>query len=140
MEPQIANGDAERGLPVLARFARPLALGVFVMTAALALAACGGGAEEGGSRGAPGESPAVNPVIDQDNLKFIPNRLTVKAGSTVLFTNSDSALHTVTVDRKNVSGNMKKGDEFRWTPPAPGTYRITCDYHPQMRATLTVVE
>jgi plastocyanin len=81
-----------------------------------------------------------NAEIDQDNLQFKPQELCVAAGQKVLFRNSESAIHTVTIDGKNESGNMKKGDTLEWTPPSGGkTYKITCDYHPQMRASVSVV-
>ncbi len=83
------------------------------------------------------EIPAGAPTIDQDNLAFKPDKLTVKAGEKVYFKNSETALHTVTIDGKNVSGNMKKGDVVVWTPETAKTYKITCDYHPQMNGTIT---
>jgi plastocyanin len=113
-------------------------LATFAVAASVALSACGGG--EGSAADAGSQTPTANPVIDQDRLKFIPTSLTVKAGTPVLFKNSETAIHTVTIERKNISGVMKKGDELTWTPPGTGTYRITCDYHPQMRATITVVD
>lgn len=87
------------------------------------------------------EIPAGAPEVDQDNLKFIPTELTVKPGEKVYFKNSETALHTVTIEGENVSGNMRKGEVFAWDAPTePGDYKITCDYHPQMKATLTVAE
>lgn len=83
------------------------------------------------------EVPAGAPEIDQDNLAFKPDKLTVKSGEKVYFKNSETALHTVTINGKNESGNMKKGDVFVWTPAEAKTYKITCDYHPQMNATIT---
>jgi plastocyanin len=80
------------------------------------------------------------PIIDQDNLEFRPGSLTVPVGQTVRFLNSESALHTVTVDGDNLSGNMQRSDAFEWTPEEAGTYRITCEYHGNMRATITVEE
>ncbi|MGI8925658.1 MAG: cupredoxin domain-containing protein [Tepidiformaceae bacterium] len=106
-----------------------VALGVI-----LGAAACGGG----GDSGPPANIPVGAPHIDQDDLAFEPNRLTVGSGEQVYFTNSETALHTVTIDGKKASGNMRKGDVFAWPAPAPGTYRITCDFHPQMKATVTV--
>lgn len=81
--------------------------------------------------------PAGAPEIDQDGLRFSPTALTVKAGETVYFKNSESAVHTVTVNGTNVSGTMKRGEIVAWRVPAPGVYRVTCDFHPQMRAALT---
>jgi plastocyanin len=82
--------------------------------------------------------PAGAPEIDQADLAFKPDKLTVSSGSTVYFKNSDSALHTVNVNGKNESGTMKKGAIFAWTPARAGTYKLTCDFHPQMNATITV--
>lgn len=82
--------------------------------------------------------PAGAALIDQDNLAFIPRELTVPVGGTVYLKNSEAAVHTVTIDGKNVSGVMREDDTLAWTPPAAGSYRVTCDYHPQMRATITV--
>lgn len=116
--------------------------------AAGAFAACGGGDDDsnGGDTTQPGASPtsggkveipAGAPTIDQDNLAFKPDKLTVKVGDKVYFKNSETALHTVTIDGKNISGSMKKGDVVVWTAASAKTYKITCDYHPQMNATIT---
>ena len=85
-----------------------------------------------------GAIPAGAPEIDQDGLAFKPDKLTVKSGEKVYVKNSESALHTVTINTKNESGNMKKGDIFVWQAPAAGTYTVTCDFHPQMNAKITV--
>mgnify|MGYP002381903679 CR=1 FL=1 len=82
--------------------------------------------------------PAGAPLIDQDNLAFIPKELTVPAGGTVYLKNSEAAVHTVTIEGKNVSGVMREEDLLAWIAPGAGTYRVTCDYHPQMRATISV--
>jgi plastocyanin len=109
--------------------------------------ACGddGSSSDGSDAGATtprvlkrGTAPAGAPAIDQAGLEFIPNKLSVKAGETVYFTNSETAVHTVTINRKNESGDMKRGDLLIWVAPAAGDYRITCEYHPQMKATITV--
>lgn len=76
--------------------------------------------------------------IDQDNLAFKPSKVTVKVGDKILIKNSESALHTFNVDGKNLSGNMKKGDTYVWAASKAGEYKVTCDYHPQMNATITV--
>jgi len=101
--------------------------------------------DDGAAQGAPipdattvGAIPAGASLIDQDNLTFIPKDLTVQPGTTVYLKNSEVAVHTVTIEGKNVSGAMKKDAMLAWIPPSAGTYQITCDYHPQMRATITV--
>lgn len=86
----------------------------------------------------PGNTPEAAATIDQQNLQFVPATVSVKTGQVVLFTNSDSALHMIKVDSTIVAGTMKKGDTIRWTAPTPGQYPVTCDYHSQMSATITV--
>lgn len=128
---------------------RLAALAAPVLLIGGAFAACGGGEDDapaatatkaGAATTAPatGDVPAGAPHIDQDALTFKPDKLTVKSGEKVYFKNSETALHTVTIDGKNVSGNMKKGDVVVWTAPAAKVYKMTCDYHPQMNATITV--
>lgn len=127
-------------------------IGLLVAAVALAASvavACGGDDDDtnGGANGNGGttatSTPAVSvpagaPVIDQDKLKFIPGELKVKVGEKVYFTNSETALHTVDINGVNESGNMKKGDVFIFEFPAAGEYKVTCSYHPQMKATITV--
>ena len=84
------------------------------------------------------EIPPGARVVDQDGLKFRPDDLVAQSGESVYFTNSERAPHTVTVDGRNQSGNMVWGAVFVWTFDEPGEYRVTCDYHPKMRATVTV--
>jgi plastocyanin len=82
--------------------------------------------------------PDGAPQIDQHGLQFDPTSLTVSVGETVYITNSESALHRVEVDGEDISGNMERGDVVAYTFDAPGEYRLTCTYHPQQRATVTV--
>lgn len=113
-------------------------------TAALAVAAlsCGGSGDDDANGD---DDPNCVPVapeaarVDQDDLQFKPTKLCVKSGQPVTFKNSESALHTVTIEGKNESGNMKKDDTFEWTAPGVGAYAITCEFHPQMKARIQVV-
>jgi plastocyanin len=117
-----------------------------VLAVAILLAACGG--DSGGSNSGSGlpagqvtpvdQVPAGAAEIDQSDLAFKPDKVTVKVGQVLYFKNSEPTLHTVTIEGKNVSGTMKKGSILAWTAPAAGTYKVTCDYHPQMHATVTV--
>lgn len=117
-------------------------LGSATIALAVFVAACGGDDDDGDDGN--GNTPPCTPVaageavIDQDNLKFSPSQLCVAQGQQVLFKNSESAIHTVTIEGENLSGTMREDDEFRWTPPGTGEYDITCDFHPQMKARVTV--
>jgi len=125
-------------------------IALFIFLIALTAAACGGGGDNTSAASPAIKTSAatktVSPTgdqsaaaeIDQVNLTFTPNKVTVKVGERVRFKSSDDAIHTVNINGKNISGNMKKGDVIYWTAPKAGTYKVTCDYHPQMLATITV--
>jgi len=73
------------------------------------------------------------------NFAFSPAQVTVKAGSTVRWTNQDSTAHTITSDDgKFNSGNLSTGGTFEFTFAAPGTYVYHCGIHPMMKATIVV--
>lgn len=133
---QWSERDAE-GWMIVGKYAVRLAVAGMAL---LANVACGGGDDDAGDGRATACAPvaAADAVVDQDSLRFSPNTLCVSPGQEVLFRNSESTIHTVTIEGKNESGTMKKGDEFRWTPPEPGRFDITCEFHPQMKAIVTV--
>jgi len=113
-----------------------MALSIVGALALLLLSACGG---DGDSTPNPHpDVPEGAPQVDQDNLRFIPTSLTVEPGTLVYFTNSETALHTVDIDGEDVSGDMRKGDLFTFTFEEEGEFKITCKYHAQMKATITV--
>lgn len=122
-----------------------LALVAAILVAASVAAACGAGGEVTPEAATPvatvGQDQAHTDhqaEIDQKNMKFIPERVSVKVGETVLIKNSEAAIHTGNINGKNVTGNMKKGDATTWTATEPGEYAVTCEYHPQMKATIVV--
>lgn len=125
------------------RFAR---LAVFPAVAVLLVvtAACGGSGAVSAAPQTP-RSGTPTPVhtnhaaeIDQQNMTFMPPRVVIKVGETVLIKNSETTIHTANINGKNITGNMKKGDSTAWTAPAPGEYKVSCDYHPQMSAIISV--
>jgi plastocyanin len=64
------------------------------------------------------------------NFSFIPQDLTVAAGTTVKWTNMDTVAHTVTWDDKSVdSGLFEQGQTFEYTFTTPGTYGYFCIPH-----------
>lgn len=126
---------------------RPVLLVASAALVAGVAVACGGSDDDTSGNGTVAATATIStqatvpegaPVIDQDKLKFMPGELTVKVGEKVYFTNLETALHTVDVNGVNESGNMKKGDIFTFEFPAAGAYKITCAYHPQMKATIIV--
>jgi plastocyanin len=76
-----------------------------------------------------------------EGFAFAPAMLEIPAGTTIVFTNRDSAPHTVTDSAKPSlfdSGNLAMGDSFEFTFDTPGTYEYFCRIHPTMVATIVV--
>jgi plastocyanin len=74
-----------------------------------------------------------------DNFVFTPERLTVKPGTTVTWTNHDDIPHTVAAkDRAFKSKVMDTDEPFAFTFATPGEYTYFCSLHPHMTATIVV--
>jgi plastocyanin len=77
--------------------------------------------------------------IEVKDFTFAPTPLTVKAGSTVTWTNKDDEPHTVVSDTGLFrSGGMDTNESFSYKFDKPGTYRFTCSIHPRMVGTIVV--
>ena len=61
----------------------------------------------------------------------------VAKGTAVKFSNK-TGLHTITVGGKKDGADLKQGDERTITFSTAGEFKITCDYHPDMKATVFV--
>jgi plastocyanin len=73
------------------------------------------------------------------NFAFSPATLTVKTGTKVTWTNSDSVTHTVTADQGTFdSGGLSPGSSFSFTFTKTGTYSYHCNIHHSMTATVIV--
>ncbi|HEX2222116.1 MAG TPA: plastocyanin/azurin family copper-binding protein [Candidatus Limnocylindria bacterium] len=135
------------------------ALGLAVLLLLL-LAACGGGTatapptesagEDHGAHetGAPAETGAgggESMEVALADFAFAPTELTVPAGTTVTFTNEDSALHSVSegsdgqvADDAAFDEDVEGGASVEITFDESGTVQVTCKYHPSMNMTVTV--
>jgi plastocyanin len=70
---------------------------------------------------------------------FAPDALTVAAGTTVTWTNTDSIPHTSTSDAKGWdSGIVGPGQQYSVSLQTPGTYSYHCTIHPGMVGTVVV--
>src|SRR5215211_6033039 len=75
------------------------------------------------------------------DFAFQPASLEVASGSTVTWTNTGAAPHTVTADNGAFdSGQLKPGATFSQTFTTPGTYTYHCETHPKMTGTVFVPE
>ena len=74
-----------------------------------------------------------------DNFVFGPERLTIKAGTTVTWTNRDDIPHTVaSKDRLFKSKVMDTDESYSFTFSTPGEYTYFCSLHPHMTGTIVV--
>ena len=73
------------------------------------------------------------------DFAFRPDCLSADSGATITLDNSGDAPHTFTVGGTDLDVNVDAGPRARRTSNVdPGTYAVTCTFHPQMEATLTV--
>jgi plastocyanin len=118
----------------------------------LAIAACSGSstttptalpssAQPPAASAAPSAAPpaATGSAVSIASFSFQPAALTVTVGTTVTWTNNDSASHTVTADDGSFkSGTLGNGATFSQTFTAPGTFAYHCAIHSSMTGTITV--
>lgn len=78
--------------------------------------------------------------IKIEDFTFTPGTITVKAGTKIVWTNTDSVNHTITSAQKGVfdSGILKKDGKFEYTFNTPGTYDYYCAVHPIMKGKVIV--
>ncbi|MEA2155233.1 MAG: hypothetical protein QOE11_1373 [Solirubrobacteraceae bacterium] len=123
-------------LPVLLT-AVAIALGSVLIVALGASASNGpSSASSAAASAPPGHGRAL--TIDITNFKYRPAAVTVRAGSRVSWVNNDAAPHTATASGAFDTGTLKKGERRTLTLAKAGTYAYICQFHPFMKATVTV--
>jgi plastocyanin len=79
------------------------------------------------------------PTIVPKDFMFAPASLTIKAGSTVTWTNRDEESHTVVSDAGLLrSGALDTDESFSFRCDKPGAHRQACAIHPRMVGTIVV--
>ena len=81
------------------------------------------------------------PVMDQAGLTFGPELLLVRTGQPVEFRNSDDTLHNVRVSHEETRASafnvaIPTGESYTYTFERDGFYRVGCDIHPAMAASI----
>lgn len=98
------------------------------------------------SQPAPAQSPAITTAttasgataaVEIKGFAFNPATLTIQKGTTVTWTNKDSAPHTVTGDAFG-SETLSQGQAFVHTFNEAGTFEYSCHIHPSMRGKVIV--
>ncbi len=105
---------------------------------------------------APANAPVQNPApanqpsasvsgsktwaVTIQNFAFAQPSLIIKKGDTVVWTDKDSAPHTVTVDSDGgpVSPTLNQNGTYSFTFNTAGTFGYHCSIHPFMKGTVTV--
>ena len=91
-------------------------------------------------------SPPTAVSVTLQNFEFIPASVTVPKGTTVTWTNQDSAPHTIVSDATPLfslgaiftSASLGQGQKFSFTFNNEGTFEYHCGIHPFMKGTITV--
>jgi plastocyanin len=101
------------------------------------------GSMMGGSQQYPAQQGAPVTGVTRMNMQNFAYQMAhfqVRTGTTVTWTNQDSAPHSVTFKNgMKDSGLLYQGQSFSYTFNTPGTYQYYCTVHPNMVATVTVV-
>jgi cytochrome c peroxidase len=86
-------------------------------------------------------SAATTVTVDQKNLKFSIPVLKMAKGDSVEFKNSDDTSHNITIKGDGFTANsglQAPGQPFKAPMVKPGTYKVTCGIHPNMKMTIVV--
>ena len=84
-------------------------------------------------------APATDPEVGIDQFTFTPQRLTVRAGATVAWSNEDDVPHTVASSSKVFKSKaLDTAGKFSFTFTTPGTYEYFCSLHPHMTGAVVV--
>ena len=116
---------------------RPLLVSLITV---LAVAGCGSSEDPAApSTGSTLEAQGNAGVVQIRDFKFLPQDVTVEAGTEVRWSNADAAPHTATADDGSFdTGNLRKGDTASVTLRKRGSFTYFCEFHKFMRATITV--
>jgi plastocyanin len=149
-------------MPIMPAVRRPMPMFAWLAALALLVAACAPAAPEATPTLEPTPTPAATPDDDPDNgdddpppageetveisgFAFQPSELTISVGTTVTFVNNDGSPHTATHGRGGATADnpffderLAAGASASVTFDQPGTYEVTCTFHPAMNMTIVV--
>jgi plastocyanin len=86
------------------------------------------------------DSPTATTTVDISQSTFSPSCVSTGADATLTIVNNDDIPHTFTVKGTDIDVKLDGGatDQASLAGLAPGTYQVTCSYHPEMRETLQI--
>jgi plastocyanin len=85
------------------------------------------------------QAAAAAGIVIARDFMFAPVAITIKAGSTVTWKNTDDEPHTVVSDAGLFrSSALDTNESFSFRFDKPGTYHYACSIHPRMVGTIVV--
>jgi len=89
--------------------------------------------------GAAAHAAGKTHAVRIENFKFVPERLEVAAGDTVVWTNKDFLPHSVTASEARVeSGDLAPNKTWRFVARKKGEMHYICRLHPVMKGVVIV--
>jgi plastocyanin len=86
-------------------------------------------------------APTARIDLAIDKFAFAPKEITIKPGTTIVWTNHDEAPHTVVSgDKSFVSKGLDTDDRFEHTFEREGDFAYICSVHPYMTGVVHVHE
>lgn len=79
-------------------------------------------------------------MVDIQGFAYSQQELTINVGDTIIWTNNDTAAHTVTSQSGGIldSGNLSNGQTYQYTFTEAGTFEYLCTIHPTMTGKVIV--
>ena len=111
-------------------------LPALLVTSALVLAACGSDAAAPAVIPEGAGEPVADPIVEVDDNVFVPESITVTAGTEVRWEWVGGAAHNVVGD--DFESEIQVEGEFTHTFDEPGVYEYFCLPHTNMVATVIV--
>jgi plastocyanin len=97
------------------------------------------GEATGGTPSAGTPMSASTSAVEIKGFAFNPPMIEVPSGTTVTWTNQDTAPHTATAEDGSFdTGRLNQGQSGEVTFDQPGTYTYICTFHPNMKGTVVV--
>lgn len=80
------------------------------------------------------------PIIEIKDFSFNPSELSIKVGESIIWTNLDSAPHTITsISGDEIKSNsLNKGETYLHEFNQAGTFEYYCSLHPSMKGKIIV--
>ena len=82
---------------------------------------------------------AQDAEVKIDNFTFVPQRVTIKPGTTVTWVNDDDIPHAIAATGKEFRSKvLDTNDKYSFTFTTVGTFEYFCSLHPHMTGTIVV--